>query len=93
MPTRDSDLLARAIQASGLSSGDYARLVLIRDPRLVRRWLAGTLEMPTIVREHLERLEKQRLEKLPCGRTSTANCCFDGACHYSPTREERLEDG
>ncbi len=62
MPTSDSDLLARAIQASGLSTRQFAKQVLIRDPGTVRRWLAGTLEIPTIVREHLERLEKQRLE-------------------------------
>ena len=46
--TESVALLRAAIQHSGLSVNRYARDVLIRDPRTVRRWLAGGV-MPQAV--------------------------------------------
>lgn len=46
-------LLRAAIAASGLTTSGYARNVLIRDPRTVRRWLAGTSPIPAAVLAHL----------------------------------------
>ena len=45
--------LRAAIDRSGLSASAYARSVLIRDPRTVRRWLSGTSPIPDAVREYL----------------------------------------
>lgn len=45
MPT-DSDLLRKRIEASGLSARRFAREVLLRDERTVRRWLAGDSPIP-----------------------------------------------
>lgn len=42
-------LLRAAIERSGLSSSEYARRVLVRDPRTVRRYLAGDQAMPEVV--------------------------------------------
>lgn len=47
--------LRAAIVASGLSASAYARQVLIRAPRTVRRWLAGDSPIPQAVREFLKR--------------------------------------
>ena len=52
----DRDRLARVIAASGLSAVKYAREVLLRDPRTIRRWLAGDSPIP---REVLAFLAKQ----------------------------------
>jgi hypothetical protein len=38
--------LAALIAASGLSAAAFARLVLGRDERTVRRWLRGEIEVP-----------------------------------------------
>ena len=38
---------------SGLSTTEYARYVVVRDPRQVRRWLAGTMPIPAAVAEWL----------------------------------------
>lgn len=54
----DTELLARSIKASGLTTGRFAAEVLIRDPRQVRRWLAGK-PLPPAVRAFL----KRRLEE------------------------------
>lgn len=48
----DAELLADAIAKSGLSSTQFAR-ILVRDPRQVRRWLAGR-PLPLAVRRYLE---------------------------------------
>lgn len=40
------DTLAALIAASGLSAAAFARLVLGRDERTVRRWLRGDIEVP-----------------------------------------------
>lgn len=47
--------LRAAIKASGLSASAYARQVLIRSPRTVRRWLAGDSPLPEAVREFLRK--------------------------------------
>lgn len=49
--------LRAAIQQSGLSSSEYARTVLTRDSRTVRRWLSGESPIPEAVRRYLESLE------------------------------------
>ena len=49
----DLERLKAAIAASGLSSTQYARTVLIRDPRTCRRWLAGHSPIPKSVLEYL----------------------------------------
>jgi len=41
-----ADLLRRAIEASGLSARRFAREILLRDERTVRRWLAGDSPIP-----------------------------------------------
>lgn len=46
-------LLRAAIARSGLSATKYAELVLIREPRTIRRWLAGTSPIPHAVLEML----------------------------------------
>ncbi len=47
-------LLAAAIERSGLSVGAFAREVVIRDPRTVRKWLSGE-KMPQAVLDWLTR--------------------------------------
>lgn len=47
------ETLKRAILDSGLSSSAYAREVLVRDPRSLRRWLAGHSPIPKAVLEYL----------------------------------------
>ena len=42
-------LLRAAITRTGLSASEYARSVLIRDPRTVRRWLSGESPIPQAV--------------------------------------------
>jgi len=49
----DPELIRAAIDASGLSARKYAEMVLVRDERTVRRWLAGDSPIPKIVREML----------------------------------------
>lgn len=48
------ELLRAAIDHSGLSNSAYARQVLVRDPRQLRRWLAGQ-PIPEAVGRFLER--------------------------------------
>ncbi len=45
----DRDLLAAKIEASGLSARRFAREVLVRDERTIRRWLAGDSPIPEAV--------------------------------------------
>jgi hypothetical protein len=49
----DAELIQAAIKASGLSARKYSEMVLLRDERTVRRWVAGKSPMPRIVRETL----------------------------------------
>lgn len=53
--TLDVVRLRAAIKASGLSATAYARQVLMRNPRTLRRWVAGTSPIPEAVREFLRR--------------------------------------
>jgi hypothetical protein len=46
-------LLREAIRQSGMSASRYARRVLIRNDRTVRRWLAGESPIPDAVRAFL----------------------------------------
>ena len=48
------DLLRAAITASGLSTTQYAKVVLIRDGRTLRRWLSGESPIPRSVIDYLE---------------------------------------
>ena len=57
--TSDLERLARIIQASGLSARAFARLVLSRDERTIRRWLAGET-MPRSIADWLDRLQQVR---------------------------------
>ena len=57
----DRDRLARVIAASGLSAARYAREVLVREPRTIRRWLAGDSPIP---KEVLAFLAKQSVPTL-----------------------------
>jgi hypothetical protein len=41
--------LRTLIERSGLSASAFARDVLIREPRTIRRWLAGDSPIPTVV--------------------------------------------
>lgn len=50
----DVELLNAAIDATGLSVSAFARDVLVRDPRSVRRWRAGQ-KLPAEVRAFLLR--------------------------------------
>jgi hypothetical protein len=49
----DRDLLAEAIQRSGLSARAFAIQILWRDERTVRRWLAGDSPVPAVVADRL----------------------------------------
>jgi hypothetical protein len=46
-------LLRRAITASGLSARQFARLVMLRHERTVRRWLDGSTAVPPLVLNRL----------------------------------------
>lgn len=48
------DLLAKAIEASGLSARRFASEILLRDERTVRRWLAGDSPIPEAVLRFLK---------------------------------------
>jgi DNA-binding transcriptional regulator YiaG len=53
--TSDRELLAALIAASGLTAAAFARLVLGRDERTVRRWQSGDTEIPDSAAEWLAR--------------------------------------
>lgn len=50
----ERELLEQRIEESGLKTSAFARDVLIREPRTVRRWLAGDSPIPNRVKEWLE---------------------------------------
>ena len=52
--TEEIELLEQRIEESGLKTGPFARDVLIREPRTVRRWLAGDSPIPNRVKEWLQ---------------------------------------
>ena len=65
-PTLATDyvtLLREAVRTSGLSAQAYARKILIRNPRTVRRWLAGDSPIPEAVRAYLETTGRQVASK------------------------------
>lgn len=45
----DREMLAKAIEASGLSARRFAAEVLLRDERTIRRWLAEDSPIPATV--------------------------------------------
>lgn len=47
-------LLRRRLAESGLSTGEFARAVLTRDPRTVRKWVADESPIPEVVLDKLE---------------------------------------
>ena len=47
-------LLAERIKESGLRTAPFARDVLIREPRTVRRWLSADSPIPNRVKEWLQ---------------------------------------
>jgi hypothetical protein len=49
----NAELLALAIERSGLSPHDFARTAILRDERTVRRWLAGDSPVPAVVADRL----------------------------------------
>jgi hypothetical protein len=49
-----ADLLRSAIERSGLSARAFAKDILLRDERTVRRWLAGDSPIPQPVLEFLK---------------------------------------
>jgi hypothetical protein len=51
--TESIALLRAAIDRSGLSVNEYARTVLVRDPRTCARWLAGEIPLPAAVLDFL----------------------------------------
>lgn len=51
----DSELLSAAIKQSGLSARRFAREIMLRDERTIRRWLAGDSPIPEAVMRFLER--------------------------------------
>jgi hypothetical protein len=48
--------LRRAIELSGLSDRRFAKEVLVRDERTIRRWLAGDRPISKAVREKIDEL-------------------------------------
>lgn len=52
--TEEIQLLEQRIDESGLKTGPFARDVLIREPRTVRRWLTGESPIPNRVKEWLQ---------------------------------------
>ena len=59
----DAEKLRRAIEVSGLSARRFAREILIRDERTVRRWLAGDSPLPEAVRGKLDELLQAEQER------------------------------
>lgn len=52
--TEEMELLERRIEESGLKTSRFARDVLIREPRTIRRWLTGDSPIPNRVKEWLQ---------------------------------------
>lgn len=51
------ELLSALVTASGLSIAEFARTVVGRDERTVRRWLTGATEIPEQAADWLARAE------------------------------------
>jgi len=71
-PTRAAEIarLREAIRLSGLGVNEYARRVLVRSPRTLRRWLAGDLQIPRAVLERIMDPEPADV----CGTCGKAEC-------------------
>lgn len=54
--TADLKSLRRAIYRSGLSARMFAKIIIDRDERTVRRWLAGDIPVPPRMAERLREL-------------------------------------
>ena len=52
--TDEIGLLEKRIEESGLDTSPFARDVLIREPRTIRRWLDGSSPIPNRVKEWLQ---------------------------------------
>ena len=80
-PTRAAEIarLREAIRASGLSITEYARRVLVRDSRTLRRWLAGDRQIPQAVLDLCEQMEQSRRAYVDepadvCGTCGKTDC-------------------
>jgi len=56
-------LLSAMVTASGLSVAEFARMVMGRDERTVRRWLSGEIEIPDGAVRWLERADVSATSK------------------------------
>jgi len=63
MTKSDPGLIRAAIDLSGLSARRFARDVLIRNERTIRRWLAGDSPIPAEARDWLTRYVARRRRK------------------------------
>lgn len=54
-------MLADAISLTGMSAQTFASHVLVRDPRTVRHWLAGSKPMPDVVANRLAGIAQNAL--------------------------------
>lgn len=57
MHDANRELLSAMVAASGLTIGEFARTVVGRDERTVRRWLTGATEIPEQMADWLMRTE------------------------------------
>ena len=61
--TTSIELLERAIERSGLSARAFAKDILWRDERTVRRWLSGESPIPRVVTDRLREELDTRVSK------------------------------
>jgi len=54
MTTSYRELLVKRIDESGLSQRQFARRVIYRDERTVRRWVSGESPVPAVVHQLLD---------------------------------------
>lgn len=78
----DAELTRACLTRFGGSASAFAREIVVRDPRQVRRWLAGTSELPKAVRDFLT---QYLLAPTPNPFTPTA--LGEGSTNSSPTGE------
>lgn len=56
--------LRALIASTGMSAQQFARDVLGRDPRTLRRWLSGETVIPDAAADWLERIERVQAQRL-----------------------------
>lgn len=78
----DLELLHAVIKKSGLSARGFAKLVIARDERQVRRWLGGTT-LPAELRTWMMHLREIRVSE----QFHTVEIVWDG--RYDITQEPR----